>query len=224
MGPSGTSNFPPPSLDLRPSNPSPKPAPEVLPPDPLPGTGSSRGSAADASRFGTLGPPVRAQGTEPPFTAKAATTTTAGLPGYVKVKAGLASGRKPTLEGFDALKQAGYRTVVYLHGSGADVSSAKEVVAKRGLTFVAIETTPERLTAALDTFNAVVADKARQPAYVFDDHDGVRAGAIWYLHFRTAEAMNDDAARVRARPLGLTEAGDEAKAFALATQRYLEAR
>ena len=41
--------------------------------------------------------------------------------------------------------------------------------------------------------------------------------------FQPAE-VNDDAARVRAKPLGLTDQSDEAKAFALATQRYLETR
>ncbi len=91
------------------------------------------------------------------------------------------------------------------------------------MAFVALETTPEKLSEVIEQFNAVVADKSRHTIYVFDD-DGVRAGAIWYLHFRTAEAMNDDAARVRARPLGLTDQGEEAKAFAIATQRYLESR
>src|SRR5262249_8550745 len=138
------------------------------------------------------------------------------------VKEGVASGRKPTLDGFDALKQSGYRTVIYLHPDGADVSAVRDVVTKRGLAFIPIETTPEKLAAALEAFNSAVADKSARPISVFDD--GVRAGAVWYLHFRTVEAMNDDAARVRARPLGLTDQGDEARAFALATQRILEAR
>ncbi len=62
-----------------------------------------------------------------------------------------------------------------------------------------------------------------RPAYVFDD-DGVRAGALWYLHFRSAESLTDDIAHVRARPLGYTEQGTEARAFAVAIQRYLELR
>jgi protein tyrosine phosphatase (PTP) superfamily phosphohydrolase (DUF442 family) len=139
------------------------------------------------------------------------------------VTTGVASGRKPTLEGFDSLKQSGYRTVIYLHTAGADVSAARDVATKRGLAFIPIETTPEKLAGALEAFNAAVGDKTARPVYVFDD-DGVRAGAVWYLHFRTVEAMNDDAARVRARPLGLTDQGDEARAFALATQRILETR
>jgi hypothetical protein len=202
VGPMDLRNYPPP-MNL-------KPAPEVLLPDPIPGNGSSR-----SSDF--LGAPVN------PTPEPKAAAAPNGLAGYTRVKEGVASGRKPTLDGFDALKQAGFRTVIYLHATGADVSAAKEVAAKRGLAFVALETTPEKLADVIEQFNAVVADRARQPIYVFDD-DGLRAGAVWYLHFRTAEAMNDDAARVRARPLGLTAQGDEAKAFGLATQRILETR
>jgi len=141
----------------------------------------------------------------------------------VRVKEGLATGRKPSLDGFDALKQAGFRTVLFLHAAGADWSAAKEIALKRGLAFVAIETTPEKLSSAIEQFNATVADSARHPIYVCDE-DGTRAGVIWYLHFRTADSLNDDSARVRARPLGLSEEGDEARAFAVAAQRYLESR
>jgi protein tyrosine phosphatase (PTP) superfamily phosphohydrolase (DUF442 family) len=203
VGPSDLRNYPPPGQS----------GPEVLYPDPIPGTGSSR-----SSNPRVLGEPVKPQATQ-----RGSDSPPTGLSGYVRVKEGLAAGRKPTLDGFDALKQAGFRTVIYLHAAGADWSAAKEVATKRGLAFVAIETTPEKLAAAIDRFNATVADTARHPIYVFDD-DGVRAGAIWYVHFRTADSLNDDAARVRARPLGLTEDGDEAKAFAVATQRYLEMR
>ena len=217
VGPGGPRNYPSPNLDpLLPS----KPAPEVLLPDPLPGGGSSRSATPGDPGFGTLGGPVRPKPVEP---ARSATPQPTGLTGFAKVKDGIATGRKPTLEGFDALRQAGYRTVIYLHPAGADVSAARGVAEKRSLHFLPIETTPESLGAALRQFNAAVADQASHPAYVYDD-DGVRTGAMWYLHFRTAEAMNDDAARVRARPLGYTDQGDEAKAFALAIQRHLETR
>jgi protein tyrosine phosphatase (PTP) superfamily phosphohydrolase (DUF442 family) len=195
------------------------PAPEVLFPDPLPGGGSTRSASPGDAGFGVLGGPTRPQTPEP----ARATSPQTGLPGFAKVKDGVASGRKPTLEGFDALKQGSYRTVIYLHPAGADTTAAKDVAEKRSLRFVAIETTPEKLADAVAQFNAAVADKAARPVYVYDD-DGVRAGAVWYLHFRTAEAMSDDVARVRAKPLGLTDQTEEAKAFSLAIQRYLETR
>jgi protein tyrosine phosphatase (PTP) superfamily phosphohydrolase (DUF442 family) len=209
-------NFPAPDLGPLPSN---KPPTEVLLPDPLFGNGPARSGFSNppGSVYGT---PTTPPTGEPPL---ATNPVTAGLPNFVKVKDGLASGRKPSLDGFEALRQAGYRTVIYLHASGADVSAAKEVAEKRNLKFIAIETTPEKLTDAVALFNTAVTDKSNRPAYVYDD-DGVRAGALWYLYFRTAEARNHDEARVRAKPLGLTDEGEEAKAFALAIQRYLETR
>ena len=65
--------------------------------------------------------------------------------GYTRVKEGLASGRKPSLDGFDALKQAGFRTVLYLHAAGADWSAAEGDRDQARAAFVAIETTPEKL-------------------------------------------------------------------------------
>jgi hypothetical protein len=201
VGPMDLRNYPPPG----------RPAPEVLLPDPIPGASSSDRSPGLP---GYLGGPVKPT-TEPPLSG--------GLPGYVRVKEGLATGRKPTLDGFESLKRTNFRTVIYLHAPGADLSAAKELASRMSLAFVAIETTPEKLGPAIEQFNGTAADTARHPIYVFDD-DGVRAGALWYLHFRTADSMNDDAARVRARPLGLADDTDEAKAFAIATQRYLEKR
>src|SRR5262245_58691141 len=111
-GPSGY--IPPPAL-MEP--PAPKSGPEVLFPDPLPGGPSSRTSP------GFLGPPTKATA-EPP---KAGAPNGTGLPGYMKVKDGLYAGRKPTLDGFDSLRSAGFRTVIYLHASGADVSAVKDM-------------------------------------------------------------------------------------------------
>lgn len=212
VGPSG---YPPPSGVV----PSPSPnggGPQVLFPDPLPGSASSRPVQPSGPSF--LGGPVKAQTNEPP---KA--PTAAGLPGYTKVKDGLYAGGKPTLDGFDSLKAAGFRSVVYLHAAGADVSAIKDMASTRGLNFVAIETTPETLAEASKQFDRLVGDRLTRPAYVFAD-DAPRAGAVWYLHFRTAEALGDDVARLRAKALGLSEAGDEGKAFALAIQRVLETR
>lgn len=222
VGPVDPRNYPPPVLDPITPAPSTKPPTEILFPDPLPGGSSSRSASPGDPGPGVLGGPVKPQTSEPPVSAKPPTGA-AGLPGYVRVKEGVATGRKPGLDGFDSLKQAGYRTMIYLHPAGADLSAVRDLVARRGFALVAIETTPEKLSAALQAFNAALADKSARPVYVFDD-DGVRAGALWYLHFRTVEAMNDDTARVRARPLGFTDQGDEARAFDLAIQRYLETR
>jgi protein tyrosine phosphatase (PTP) superfamily phosphohydrolase (DUF442 family) len=197
--------------------PSTKPGAEVLFPEPVPGT-SSRSSYPGEPGSGLFGSPASSQQTtEPPATSKR------GLPGFVQVEEGLASGRKPTLDGYDSLKQAGYRTVIYLYAAGADVSAPREVAEKRGFSFTGIETSPEKLASAVDAFNLALSDRSSRPAYVFDD-DGVRAGVLWYLHFRTAEGSSDEVARVRAKPLGYGSQGTDSQAFALAIQRFLETR
>jgi protein tyrosine phosphatase (PTP) superfamily phosphohydrolase (DUF442 family) len=214
------SNYPPPVLGPSTPGPSLKPPPEVLFPDPLPGGPSSRGISPTDRGQPVLQSPTRPSTTpEPPIVPSVMT----GVPGFTKLPDGLASGRKPDLDGLASLKQTGYRTIIYLHPTGTDVSAIRELAGKRELKFIPIEATPEKLTTAVEEFNAALADKALRPAYVFDD-DGVRAGAIWYLHFKTAKSMNDDAARVRAKPLGLTDRGEEAQAFELAIQRFLSSR
>jgi hypothetical protein len=213
LPPGGSGYLPPPAnITPAPDNGGPK----VLFPDPLPGSPSSARPGPSGPSF--LGGPTKPQTTEPP---KA--PGTAGLPGYTKVKDGLFAGGKPTLDGFDSLKSAGFRSVIYLHAAGADVAAVKDMATTRDLNFVAIETTPETLADASKQFDRLAGDRLTRPAYVFAD-DAMRAGAVWYLHFRTADALGDDVARLRAKPLGLSEAGAEGQAFALAIQRILSTR
>jgi hypothetical protein len=141
----------------------------------------------------------------------------------MRVKYGVASGRRPTLDGFDALQRAGFRTLVYLHAPQADLPPVRSIAAQRRLELITLEVTPENLPQVIEQFNALVADATRHPMYVCDD-DGLRAGLLWYLHFRTVEVLNDDAARIRARSLGLVESGDLATPFLIAVQRYLSQR
>ncbi len=204
--PGGSSNFPPPEI----GTPDPKSSgPEKLFPDPLPGNPSARPGSSNPS--GILGAPVKPQTTEPSKTAAT---------GQTKVKDGLFAGRKPTLDGFDALRSSGFRSVVYLHTSGADLSAIKDMASSRGLAFHAIETTPETLATASATFNRVTGDRLNRPTYVFGEDD-LRAGAMWYLYFRTVDVLGDDVARLRAQPLGLSDQGEEGRAFAIAIQNVL---
>src|SRR5439155_9774397 len=109
--------------------------------------------------------------------------------------------------GFDALKKAGYRTAIYLHPASADVSAVRSLAESRGLNFVAVETTPEKLADAFHQVTTQTADKAARPAYVFDD-DGARTGAVWYLHFRTVELESAEVAKIRARAIGLADGSE----------------
>jgi protein tyrosine phosphatase (PTP) superfamily phosphohydrolase (DUF442 family) len=133
---------------------------------------------------------------------------------------GVASGRKPALEGFDTLKRTGFKTLVYLHPAGADVSAVRDVAEKKGLAFTPIETTPEKFPEAAAAFDRMLADRVNSPVYVSDD-DGVRAGAVWYTHFRTTDQLSPEVARIRARGLGMRDDTDEARAFWVAIQQHL---
>lgn len=144
----------------------------------------------------------------------------ATVAGYDRV----ANGRRPAVDGFDALKANGFRTVAYLHAPGANVTAARDLAEKRGLRFVPIAVAPATLRTALDEFTLLVTDRAARPLYIADE-DGVRSGALWYLVFRTTDLLGDDAARLRATPLGLTETTtEEQKQFWLAIQNVLAKR
>src|SRR5205823_10561863 len=74
---------------------------------------------------------------------------------------------------------------------------------QRGLMFASLEVAPAALApAAVDEFERAVGDAGRQPLFVYDA-DGSLAGPLWYLHFRRAERLGEDAARLRAQRLGL---------------------
>ena len=203
----GGGSLPPPAITPSISG---RPAPEILLPDPIaPGGTSSQKKPADTILGGpiassvpmpmTLEPPVAAKSEKP-----AITTPATGLPGFTQIKDGVATGRKPTLDGFDSLKKDGYKTAIYLLAPGADVSAVRDLAETRGLTFVAIETTPEKLSDAFEQVNKATAEKATRPAYVFDD-DGARTGAVWYLHFKTVDLESADVSKIRAKALGLAD-------------------
>lgn len=222
--PPETRNFPPPVLDPLPSalppSSSARPPAEVLLPDPLPpGNGLSRSRTLPAdSRLGPLGSPVRPA---PASASPPSDPVVVGVPGVVRVKAGLAAGPRPKPDELDRLRQAGYRTVIRLHAPGADVSADRAVATARGLEFVPLPVGADTLRDTLGTFNARVADPAGRPAYVWADEPD-RAAILWYLHFRTADSLTDDVARVRAKPLGLT--GEALRAWEPVVCRCLDER
>ena len=88
------------------------------------------------------------------------------------------------------------------------------------MVFRSVEVSPQTLNkSVVDSFNLIVTDKAQAPLFVYDK-DGTLAGGLWYLHFRTADHLNDAEARQKARQLGLKEDGDS-KMMWLAIQKYL---
>jgi protein tyrosine phosphatase (PTP) superfamily phosphohydrolase (DUF442 family) len=144
-----------------------------------------------------------------------------GIPQFALAKKRVASGLRPMLDGLDWLANNGYRTVLHLRPPGQDDTADRKQFEQRGIRYASLEVSPETLSRdVVDQFNHLVTDAGDQPLFVYDK-DGLLAGALWYLHFRTAEGATDEDARARAARLGLRVDSQEGKDLMLAVQKYL---
>jgi protein tyrosine phosphatase (PTP) superfamily phosphohydrolase (DUF442 family) len=143
------------------------------------------------------------------------------IPQFAVVKDRVTSGLKPFPDGFDWLRANGYRTVLHLIQPGESDGADRRVVENHGLKYLALEVSPPQLAAAVNEFHRIVNDPANLPLFVYDK-DGLLAGALWYLWFRTAEGLSDEAARRKAAGLGLKEeTRGESGTLWVAIQEYL---
>jgi hypothetical protein len=128
------------------------------------------------------------------------------------------------LEGLDWLKQNGYRAVLLIRPPGGDDTGAKKQVTQRGMKFFSLELSPATLSqTVLDEFIKIVDNTKDQPLFVHDS-DGMLAGGLWYLYFRTVEKDSDETAKMKAGRLGLSvdEQGEgDHKEMWLAIQKFL---
>ena len=125
-----------------------------------------------------------------------------GISDFALVKDGVTAGQRPTLDGLDWLKSKGYKSVVYLRGPKDDDVTDRRQVERRDMKFVSLVVSSETLTQTwVDEFNQLVGDTGSRPIFVYATDQQV-AGAVWYLHFRTAEFLTHDEARVRAGRYG----------------------
>jgi protein tyrosine phosphatase (PTP) superfamily phosphohydrolase (DUF442 family) len=128
-----------------------------------------------------------------------------GIANFAEVMPGVASGLRPLLDGVDWLKTNGYKTVLQIRAPGENGDGDRQLLEQRGLKYLTLEVSPKTLTPeVVDKFNQIVADPANRPLFIYDK-DGSLAGALWYLHFRTADKLSDDEARKKAAALGLKE-------------------
>lgn len=137
---------------------------------------------------------------------------------------GVASGLLPQREGWDWLRQKGYRTVLHLKLPGEDATAIRNEVERRNLRYVALEVSPQTLQRELvQRFSELLADRSLQPIFV-TDRDGTIAGAMWYLHYRLAGKLSEEEARRRAVQHGLpeTDTRPEVAAWWLAVQNVLK--
>jgi protein tyrosine phosphatase (PTP) superfamily phosphohydrolase (DUF442 family) len=149
----------------------------------------------------------------------------AGIAGFAQVKDGVSNGLRPHLDGIDWLKAKGYKNVVFLRSGKEDDSSDRKQFENRGLKYQSLTIAPATITPTLVMeFNRLVNDADSRPIFVYDV-DGKRAGAMWYLYFRTSELLDDDQSRVRAGRFGLKDKSDvEQTQLWTAVQKYLSER
>jgi hypothetical protein len=134
-----------------------------------------------------------------------------GIAGYDRVRPGgnVTTGSRPSLEGLDWLKREGIATVVFVHLPGAAVEPDRDVVKRRGMTFIDLEFDPKNLDKrSVDEFLRLQRDGSLGKVFVYDDVEGAVTGALWYLSFRTIDLATDEEARIRAGSLGLRENRD----------------
>lgn len=145
-----------------------------------------------------------------------------GIPQFASAGPNVATGLRSALdEGLDWLRSADYRTVLHVRAPGEDNATDRKEVEQRGMTYLELEVSPQTLSKDIvDSFNRTVADGSAMPLFVYD-RDGSLAGALWYLHFRMSQQLSDDAARLRARGLGLREEDAAHRLMWLAVQRVL---
>lgn len=240
LAPPVTSSNSPPSYDARTWQPSPRAEVRLSPPVPL--TPEQRDAAAPPSSSPSVPPqtPPNAAATPqtPPETAatapqpppdttqgdRPATTPTlpVGIPQFANAKGRVAAGLTPLPEGFDWLKANGYKMVLFLRQPGADETRDRQLAEQRGLAFRTLDVAPQTLSkTTVEEFNRLVDDPANQPLFVYD-RNGIQSGAMWYLHFLTAEQASDQIARDQAERLGLVKdpTGDHLTMW-LAVQKLL---
>ena len=146
------------------------------------------------------------------------------IPRFAWVDPGkVAAGLEPFPEGFDWLRQRGFRTVVHVRPTGEDNTETRRLVESKGLKYVPLTVSPQTLDRELVAeFGRAVRDEAGQPVFVCDRR-GPLAGALWYLHFRLNDNLPDAEARARALRLGLKEETDgDAAELWLAINRLLK--
>jgi protein tyrosine phosphatase (PTP) superfamily phosphohydrolase (DUF442 family) len=143
-----------------------------------------------------------------------------GIAQFAEVAPGVTTGLRPTTEGWDWLRTQKYRTVLFVRAPGTDDRSERTAAA--GLDFRTLDVSAEGLTLdVVRQFSQQVRDPQLQPLFVYDSR-GWLAGGMWYLHLRTAEKLDDAAARQKAAALGYRPSAEpDQRTFELAIQRLL---
>jgi protein tyrosine phosphatase (PTP) superfamily phosphohydrolase (DUF442 family) len=160
---------------------------------------------------------------EAPVKPRTAPSLPVGIANFAEPMPGVATGLRPMLDGIDWLKANEYKTALHVRAPGENDDGDRQLFEQKGLKYLSLEVSPKTLTPkVVEEFNRIVTDPANRPLFVYDK-DGSLAGALWYLHFRTAGKLPDEEARKKAASLGLKEEADGgAREMWLAIQKFLE--
>ena len=190
-----------------------KPQPGAASPstDPVPASNSASTSAPanDHSSSGRSGrepePPPHSDHFPAPDIEPAASAAL-GINRFVAVDLKLAGGSAPSTVGLGWLAEKGYKTLLDLRDTSEFNASFIGEAAKRGLRYVSFPTDLENLDREhFERFSAELALNDARPLFFFD-HDGSRAGAMWFIHRVLDDKVGWDVARREAEELGLTDA------------------
>jgi protein tyrosine phosphatase (PTP) superfamily phosphohydrolase (DUF442 family) len=130
-------------------------------------------------------------------------TTAPGFARFAPVDLKLAGGSAPSPAGLDWLVEKGYRTVLDLRESSEVPPSFIAEVTNRGLRYVALPIGLKSIDRDhVGRFNYELAAGDARPLYFFD-HDGTRAGALWYIRRIANDHVDHQIARREAEELGL---------------------
>jgi protein tyrosine phosphatase (PTP) superfamily phosphohydrolase (DUF442 family) len=181
------------------------PSVRLYPPEVDDGTPPAKAAYVPPPEFGGYKQPPKVEENIKPM-APASSPLPVGIARFVLVRDHLANGQRPSLDdGLDWLQSQNYSTILCLHLPNVSTQADRKQVEKRGMKFISLEVSPVTLTQKhVDEFNRLVGDSSVLPLFVYDN-DGSLAGAMWYLHYRTAELATDETARKHAHPLGLRE-------------------
>jgi len=160
----------------------------------------------DASKDSySLEPPqlekARQPSDEPPLKRPSVQGNIPPIKQFEVAKVNVFAGLRPPLDGLDWLQANGVKIVVNVHLPNQDDSADRIQVEKRNMRYVSFEISPQTLTKdKAAEFVKLIRDGSKQSIFVYDQ-DGSLAGAMWYLHMRLGEILDDDAAQLRSRPL-----------------------
>ena len=129
-----------------------------------------------------------------------------GIRRFASVAPTVGGGSAPSIEGLDWLREKGYRTFIDLRRGSEVEPNFADSVNDRGMVYISLSVVANHLDPSrLARFDDLISQSDNRPLF-FCDSDGTRAGLVWYIHVRTVDHEDSQAAAGKAEEIGLTVA------------------